>query len=104
MLNSLTTTDFIDPVHPGEVLRLEFLDGFELSGQALAEAIHVPAEVVDDLVNERRGLDADLAIRLARFFSTTEAFWMKLQSNYDLRVGRKALGDSINDIAPLESA
>lgn len=104
MLNSLTTTDFIDPVHPGEVLRLEFLDGFELSGQALAEAIHVPAEVVDDLVKERRGLDADLAIRLARFFSTTEAFWMKLQSNYDLRVGRKALGDSINDIAPLESA
>lgn len=103
MLNSLTTTDFIDPVHPGEVLRLEFLDGFELSGQALAEAIHVPAEVVDDLVKERRGLDADLAIRLARFFSTTEAFWMNLQSNYDLRVGRKVLGDSINDIAPLES-
>ena len=103
MLNSLTTTDFIDPVHPGEVLQLEFLDGFELSGQALAEAIHVPAEVVDDLVNERRGLDADLAIRLARFFSTTEVFWMNLQSNYDLRVGRKVLGDSINDIAPLES-
>jgi antitoxin HigA-1 len=73
------------PVHPGEVLREEFLVPLEMSGNALALALCVPATRLHEIVNERRGITADTAYRLARYFDTTPEFWMNLQAAYDLK-------------------
>jgi antitoxin HigA-1 len=73
------------PVHPGEVLREEFLVQLELSVNALALALNVPATRIHEIVNERRGITADTAYRLSRYFDTTPEFWMDLQTAYDLK-------------------
>jgi antitoxin HigA-1 len=73
------------PVHPGEVLREEFLVPLEMSVNALALALSVPATRLHEIVNERRGITADTAYRLARYFDMTPEFWMNLQSAYDLK-------------------
>jgi antitoxin HigA-1 len=70
--------------HPGEVLREEFMLPFNLSANALAIKLCVPATRIGAIVNQRRGVTAETAIRLAKFFNTTPEFWMNLQSNYDL--------------------
>jgi antitoxin HigA-1 len=70
--------------HPGEVLKEEFLVPLGLSANALAAALGVPANRISDLLRERRGVTADTAHRLGRFFDTTPEFWMNLQANYDL--------------------
>lgn len=70
--------------HPGEVLRCEFLEPLGLSARALAEAIDVPGNRISDIVREHRGMTADTALRLARYFSTTPEFWMNLQTAHDL--------------------
>lgn len=74
------------PVHPGEVLREEFLVPLGLSANALAKALHVPAPRVNDIVRERRGVTADTAMRLARYFGGDARSWLNLQAAYDLRV------------------
>jgi len=66
-------------VHPGKILREEFLKPMKISAYELAKQLHVPAPRVNDIVLERRGITADTAIRLARFFGTTEQFWLGLQ-------------------------
>jgi addiction module HigA family antidote len=73
------------PVHPGEVLREEYLAPLGLSAHALAQALRVPATRVNDIVNERRAITADTALRLARYFGTTPNLWMNLQTAFDLR-------------------
>jgi antitoxin HigA-1 len=73
------------PVHPGEVLREEFLVPLEMSVNALSIALGVPATRMHEIVNERRGITADTAYRLARYFDTTPEFWMNLQTTYDLK-------------------
>jgi antitoxin HigA-1 len=73
------------PVHPGEVLREEFLVPLEMSVNALALALSVPATRLHEIVNERRGITADTAYRLARYFGTTPEFWANLQTAYDLK-------------------
>jgi antitoxin HigA-1 len=73
------------PVHPGEVLREEFLVPLEMSVNALSLALRVPATRIHEIVNERRGITADTAYRLARYFDTTPEFWMNLQTTYDLK-------------------
>jgi addiction module HigA family antidote len=73
------------PVHPGEVLREEFLVPLEMSVNALSLALSVPATRMHEIVNERRGITADTAYRLARYFDTTPEFWMNLQTTYDLK-------------------
>ena len=78
------------PIHPGEMLREEFLLPMGLSANALALAIRVPVTRVSEIVNERRGITADTALRLARYFRMTPEFWMNLQSHYDLEVARDA--------------
>lgn len=83
------------PVHPGEVLREEYLVELEMSANALARALHVPAPRVNDIVRERRGVSADTALRLARYFGTTPEFWLNLQSAYDLRCAEIAAGRKI---------
>ena len=76
------------PVHPGEILRTDFLEPLDISVYALAKAIHVPRSRANDIVLERRSITADTAIRLARYLRTTPEFWVNLQSRYDLDVAR----------------
>jgi len=71
-------------VHPGEILREEFLKPLRISAYELAKRLHVPAPRVNDIVLERRGISADTAVRLSRFFGTTEQFWLNLQSAYEV--------------------
>ncbi|HEX8712155.1 MAG TPA: HigA family addiction module antitoxin [Terracidiphilus sp.] len=74
------------PIHPGELLREDFLIPLGLSANALALALRVPVTRISEIVRERRGITADTALRLARYFGTTPDFWMKLQMSYDLAV------------------
>ncbi len=78
------------PVHPGEILREDFLRPAGLSANALARALHVPAPRVNDIVRERRGISADTAMRLARYFGGDAHSWLNLQAIYDLRVAEIA--------------
>jgi antitoxin HigA-1 len=77
-------------IHPGEMLREEFLVPMGLSANALALAIRVPVTRVSEIVNERRGITADTALRLGRYFRMTPEFWMNIQSHYDLETARDA--------------
>jgi antitoxin HigA-1 len=81
----------IEPVHPGEILKAEFLDEMGLSAYALAKALSVPTNRVTGIVNGERTITADTALRLSQFFGTTPDFWMNLQTHYDLTVARRAL-------------
>lgn len=74
------------PVHPGEILREDYLKELGMSANALAKALNVPAPRVNDIVRERRGVSADTALRLARYFGSSPQFWLNLQAAYDLRV------------------
>jgi addiction module HigA family antidote len=79
------TRNGMRPVHPGEILREEYLDPLEMSVNALSKALHVPATRMNEIVRENRGITADTAIRLARYFGTSERFWLNLQTEYELR-------------------
>ena len=72
------------PTHPGEMLLEEFLNPMDITQRALADAIHVPYQRVNDLINGRRGITPNTALRLAKFFGNTPAFWMNLQLRWDL--------------------
>ena len=76
------------PIHPGEILREEFLKPMELSQNGLARALRVPPRRINEIVLEKRGISADTALRLARFFGTTAEMWLGLQADYDLRLAR----------------
>jgi antitoxin HigA-1 len=71
-------------VHPGEILREEFVKPLGISSYELAKRLHVPAPRINDIVLERRGISTDTAIRLSRFFGTTEHFWLNLQNDYEV--------------------
>lgn len=83
------------PIHPGEILLEEFLDPMEISQYRLAKDINVPARRINEIVHGRRGITADTALRLAKYFGTTERFWMNLQSRYDLEVEKDRLGSRL---------
>ena len=106
MSNSSTTTesDLIEPIHPGEILMEDFIVGFGITQNKLAVSIGVPPRRINEIVHGKRGITADTAIRLARYFGTSEEFWMNLQSNYELRIERRALQETIATISPLEVA
>lgn len=72
------------PVHPGEILREDFLPDYNLTAGSLAAALHVPRDRIEKIMREKRSITADTAMRLARYFGTTPNFWMNLQNNYDL--------------------
>jgi addiction module HigA family antidote len=82
-------------IHPGEILREEYLEPMGLSASALAIALRLPAPRVNDIVRERRGISPDTALRLARFFGTSPQFWMNLQSGYELKVASAASGKRV---------
>ena len=88
------------PIHPGEVLREEFLTPMGLSANVLAIALHVPAPRINDIVREQRGITADTAMRLGRFFSMSAAFWMGLQADYEMARARDALAEDLESIRP----
>ena len=89
------------PVHPGEILREDYLVSLNMSANALAKALNVPAPRINDIVRERRGISADTAMRLARYFGGDARSWLNLQAAYDLRVAEIANGKGIErEIAP----
>lgn len=88
-------TQLLRNTHPGEVLREEFLEPLGLSQNRLAREIGVPPRRINEIVLEKRGITADTALRLARYFGTSESFWMGLQADYDLERARRELGDRL---------
>ena len=93
----------IAPVHPGEVLMEEFLRPLGVTQHHLAVSIGVPPRRVNEIVHGKRRITADTALRLARYFGTTDRFWLNLQTRFDLEVEKDHLGDSLDQIAPLKA-
>src|SRR3990172_8040013 len=92
------------PVHPGEVLREDYLVPLGMSANALAKALNVPAPRINDIVRERRGVTADTAMRLARYFGGDARSWLNLQAAYDLRIAEIANARRIErEIAPADA-
>ena len=85
----------LSPVHPGEVLQEEFLKPLGVSQYRLAKEISVPPRRVNEIVHGSRAITADTALRLARYFGTTDRFWLNLQARYDLEVERDRLGSRL---------
>lgn len=86
--------------HPGEILKKEFLQPMNISGYALARAIGVTAQRVNDIVLKKTGVSADMAMRLGKFFGTSAEFWMNLQAHYELGTAGKKLKSKIDKITP----
>ncbi len=91
----MNPTNRMRPIHPGEVLREEFLTPLGMSAHALALELKVPAPRINDIVRERRAITPDTALRLARYFGTTPQFWLNLQTSYDLKIAERELGTKI---------
>jgi addiction module HigA family antidote len=85
-------------IHPGEVLLDEFLKPMQISQNKIARAIGVPPRRINEIVQKKRAITADTALRLARFFGVSESFWMGLQADYDLELARKELGKRLTQI------
>jgi addiction module HigA family antidote len=97
-------TDRLAPLHPGEVLREEFLVPLSLSAYALAKAVHVPRTRIERLVREETPVTADTALRLGRYFGTTARFWLNLQTAHDLEVASVERQAELARIVPRETA
>ena len=94
-MNTLT------PIHPGEILMEEFLEPLQVSQNRLAVAIGVPPRRINEIVHGKRRITADTALRLARYFGTTDRFWLNLQTRYDLEIEKDNLGSTLDRIEPL---
>ncbi len=93
------------PIHPGEILLEEFLEPMGLSQYRLAKDISVPARRINEIVHGKRGITADTALRLARYFGTSERFWMNLQTRHDLEVEKERLkGRLVREVSVLKKA
>ena len=86
----------MDPIHPGEILMEDFLEPLGVSQYRLAKDISVPPRRINEIVHGKRSITADTALRLARFFGTTERFWLNLQVRYDLEVEKDRLEDVLD--------
>ena len=91
----------LPPVHPGEILREEFMVPLGLSSNALARAIGVTPARIHDIASEKRGITADSALRLSRYFGTTPEVWLNLQKRFELDVAMNKLGNKLSDISPM---
>ena len=89
------THKLLPPIHPGEILRAEFMEPLKLSMNRLALDLRVPVTRIAEVVHERRGISPDTALRLARYFNTSAGFWMNLQTAYDLEVAGDELSRTI---------
>ena len=103
--SEVTTGGILFPIHPGEILREEFLIPLALTANALALALKVPASRINEIVLERRAITPDTALRLARYFGTTADFWLNLQTAFDLRVAKQQRLPAIElEVFPREAA
>ncbi len=100
----MVTDTSMPPVHPGEILLTEFLEPLGVSQYQLAKAVDVPARRINEVVHGQRRISADTALRLARYFGTSERFWMNLQARYDLEIEKDRLGTTLDEIHPLSAA
>ena len=100
----MNATPIMSPIHPGEVLLQEYLEPLGVTQHRLALAVGVPPRRINEIVHGKRRISADTALRLARYFGTTERFWLNLQSRYDLEVERGRLAPTLEQIQPLVSA
>ena len=98
-----TITNGMRPIHPGEVLREEFLQPMGMTAHALAMALQVPAPRINDVVRERRAVTVDTALRLAKYFGTSAEFWMGLQTDFDMATARATMTDVLARIVSRES-
>ena len=87
-----------NPTHPGEILLEEFMKPLGISQYRLAKDLGVPAMRVNKIVHEKRGISADTALRLSRYFGTSAEFWMNIQSHYDVEMARITLGDTLAEV------
>ena len=87
-------------IHPGEILREEYLVPLKLSATALAKQLHVSPPTVNDIVRQRRAITAEMAVRLAKFFGTTEQFWLNLQGAHDVSRAKQRLAHTLRGIKP----
>ncbi|HEX4222179.1 MAG TPA: HigA family addiction module antitoxin [Pseudonocardiaceae bacterium] len=100
----MTDKDSIPFVHPGELLAEEYLEPFSVTPYRLAAEIGVPPRRINEIVHGKRGISADIALRLARFFGTSERFWLNLQSRHDLERAKGRLVGALDRIRPLPRA
>jgi addiction module HigA family antidote len=97
-------TNILPPVHPGEILREEFLVPLNMSAGALAKRLGVPRTRIERLASEQTGVTPDTALRLGKFFNTTPEFWMNMQASYDLKVHAASLAAELAAIRRYEAA
>ena len=92
------------PIYPGEVLMEDFIAPLGITQHKVAVAIGVPPRRINEIVHGKRRITADTALRLSRYFGTTDLFWINLQNRYDLEISKDTLGDSLDSIRPFQSA
>lgn len=100
----MTTTDKLAPIHPGEVLMEDFIEGFGITQHKLAVSLGVPPRRINEIVHGKRAVTADTALRLGKYFGTSAQFWLNLQTHYDLDLAEDRVADQISAIVPLEVA
>ena len=89
----------LNNIHPGEILLKDFLEPMEISQNRLAKCVSVPPRRINEIVLGKRSITADTALRLSRYFGTSEKFWLGLQDDYDLEEARAGLGNTLSNIA-----
>ena len=104
MTDALEIVETLPPMHPGELLREEFMAPLGLTAYAVAKACGVPRTRIERIVAEEVGISGDTAIRLGRLFRTTAQFWMNAQTNYELQLAQAEIGSAVNDIVPADAA
>jgi antitoxin HigA-1 len=92
-----------EPTHPGEMLLLEFLEPMEITQRTLADAIGVPYQRINEIVNQKRGITPATALRLAKYFGTSADFWLNLQMRWDIYKSNKSDAEALKRIKPLAS-
>lgn len=93
-------TKKLSHVHPGQILREEFMEPVGITAQALAKALHVLVSKVHEIVRDRRAISPELAVLLSTYFGTSDEYWIKLQSHYDLRIAKDRFSKKIARIQP----
>lgn len=98
------STKLYPPIHPGEVLNEDFIEAFGITQHKLAVEIGVPPRKINEIVHGKRGITADTALRLGKYFGIEPQYWLNLQSRYELEVAEDAVADEIDGIRPLGAA
>ncbi|MBD2764462.1 HigA family addiction module antidote protein [Kocuria sp. cx-455] len=100
----MTATSKIEPIHPGEILMKDFIEGFGIMQNKLAVSISVPPRRIKEIVHGKRAITADTALRLGRYFAVDPQFWLNLQTRYDLELAQDRVAEQVAAIKPLKVA